>query len=463
MQQEQQILVQLLSASDRIPELICKYLQEVPFLRQFDQTQGHGFMKKLAALVQFKIYQQDEIILEQGRPVNSLYLFMYGLIGKHQTKRDKNYEIVQEKNAIGEIYFLTRQACKYWISALKPSLICYVTKDNFYKIVKKKNITMSLLNELLQYPFFSQLSISFIEQICQKSQTVNYINHQIVFDIDQEANSWYIVLQGEFQILFQHQKKFYPLILLSQGDYFGEIEIVQKSMRQYRIQCISNEATLLEINKLSFSQLMIYDSQFKIMINQNIQNRINSYDEIIKQNILTLSIPLSSRRSRSKMHLKSIHLKIKSTDTSIEPNVQEFQSEREKALLNLMESKIVKKESKKTLYQRLREQNPRLLQFLEKMEEIKQSQQKQQTSKKFELIKQLPSIQSNPLVDSIQSYSHTPLFSFKGDSPIRIRQLTKSRNQNSNSSVHTLQQTQEILTNMGQGKYFKLLFHKKET
>lgn len=50
------------------------------------------------------------------------------------------------------------------------------------------------------------------------------------------------------------------------------------------------------------------------------------------------------------MLLKSIHLKIKSTDISIEPNVQEFQTEREKALLNLMESKIIKKESKKTLY-----------------------------------------------------------------------------------------------------------------
>ncbi|CAD8058206.1 unnamed protein product [Paramecium sonneborni] len=463
MQQEQQILVQLLSVSDRIPELICKFLQEVTFLRQFDETQGQGFMRKLAGLVQFKIFQQDEIILEQGRPVNSLYIFMYGQVGKLQNKRDKNFEVVQEKTAIGEIYFLTRQACKFWFQALKSSLICYVTKDNFYKIVKKKNITMSLLNELLQYPFFTQLSISFIEQICQKSQTVNYLNHQIVFDIDQDANSWYIVIQGEFVVLYQHQKKYFPLILLSQGDYFGEIEIVQKMQRQYRIQCISNEATLLEINKQSFQQLMIYDQQFKIMIHQNILNRINSYHEIIKQNILTLSIPLSSKRSRSKIHLKSIHLKIKSTETSVEPNVQEFQSEREKALLNLLESKIVKKENKKTLYQRLRQQNPRLLQFLEKMEEVKQSQYKQQQQKRFEQIKQLPSIQLNLMIHSIQSYSQIPLLSFKGDSPIKIRQLSKSRNKNNNSSVHTLQQTQEILTNMGQGKYFKLLFHKKET
>lgn len=33
---------------------------------------------------------------------------MYGQVGKHLNKKDKNYEYIDDKTALGEIYFLTR-------------------------------------------------------------------------------------------------------------------------------------------------------------------------------------------------------------------------------------------------------------------------------------------------------------------------------------------------------------------
>lgn len=127
--------------------------------------------------------------------------------------------------AIEEIPFLTRQSSKYSYIALEDTLICYVTKDDFYKVIHPKKVAISLINELLLFPSFADYTISFLESITQKCKIVTYFKNQIVYNINEEPLNWYIIRKGEFQFMY-HKEKYQPLMTMQMGDYFGEVEIL---------------------------------------------------------------------------------------------------------------------------------------------------------------------------------------------------------------------------------------------
>ncbi|CAD8144984.1 unnamed protein product [Paramecium pentaurelia] len=381
-------LISLLNDNNRDYQQLTEYFLDFQIIKDFQETQGAQFFNRLIQNIAYKVFMPQEYIIEAGKSVNSLYIFFSGMIIRNSTKKDKNYIEITEKQILGEEFFLSRQQSKYNYIAHKESLICYIHQDDFYKFVKKRKLKKSLINNILSFSQFQDMSPNFIEQIIQRSNTLNYFNRQIVFDIGDEPQSWFIILDGDFQIYYKYNQQYQPLIILSRGNYFGELEIIKKQKRSYRVCCISTHSEILEIPKVQFYFLLQKNLSFNSMINENVNNRIQKYASMIIQNKQNLEFQFSSSPQKPKFAFNSPHVRIRSKNLVDNEDIKELYLQRKKELTNLLNYRIqlTEYESSQSITEKLNQRNPRLRQFLDRLNKGRfKSNIKQKEQRAFQL------------------------------------------------------------------------------
>ncbi|CAD8076414.1 unnamed protein product [Paramecium sonneborni] len=367
-------LIQLLNETHRDHKALIEYFLDFQIIKDFQETQGSQFFNRLIQQISYKIYLPQEYIIEAGKSVNYLFIFFSGMIIRNISKKDKNCIEITEKQILGEEFFLSRQQCKYNYIANQESLVCYIHQDDFYKFVKKRKLTKSLINNILQYSQFQDMSPNFIEQIIQRSNTLYFQNHQIVYDISDEPQSWFIILDGDFQINYKFKEQYHPLAILSKGNYFGEQEIIKKQKRTFRISCISTYSETLEIPKVQFLFLLQKNLSFNQMINENLQNRAHKYASMIVENKQNLDLQFNQSPPKPKFSFNCPHVRIKSKNQIDNQDFKELYSQRKTELENLLNYRVLlnEKETSKSVIEKLNQRNPRLRQFLDRLKTIRQ-------------------------------------------------------------------------------------------
>ncbi len=118
------------------------------------------------------------------------------------------------------------------------------TKLNILKIELLKKIDL-----------FSLLPFSTIEVILQKSKDVVLKDEEILFKEGKVENRMYVILSGKM-LIFSKRKK---IAVLGQGEYFGEMSLIEEKSRSASARAIGN-VLMMEIPGDIFSKFIFSNS-----------------------------------------------------------------------------------------------------------------------------------------------------------------------------------------------------------
>ncbi len=118
-------------------------------------------------------------------------------------------------------------------------------------------MTPSLINFLVEIPFFSEVSKTSLQHLCNNVTEETYIKNEVIFEKDTAGNSMYAVLNGRVKV---HDKK-HVYDTLTTGDCFGEYALIDNETRSATVTAIE-KTKVLKIEREHFLNLIKTDSGF---------------------------------------------------------------------------------------------------------------------------------------------------------------------------------------------------------
>ena len=116
--------------------------------------------------------------------------------------------------------------------------------------------------------------------------------NETIFEAGDKADSVYLIVSGEIGIFLPTNKSNKPDFTLGENEIFGEMGVIDKSLRVGRADAISN-VNLIQISQHEFNDKLSKSDPFVIGLNRVLVTRIRgllkrtSSNEAIKQDIDT--------------------------------------------------------------------------------------------------------------------------------------------------------------------------------
>ena len=143
-------------------------------------------------------------------------------------------------------------------------------------------------DRLRAIPLFAKLDLSMLHQIAGQFTASNYEADQVIFHQGDPGARFYIIVRGKVSIQFTgFDGKIIELDVLQDGDYFGEIALLQDSPRGATVKALLPTLTL-----------SLERSQFMNLIEENTEVRLEIEESTIRRN---LSHAARQGRGRSKL------------------------------------------------------------------------------------------------------------------------------------------------------------------
>ncbi|CAG9333152.1 unnamed protein product [Blepharisma stoltei] len=101
--------------------------------------------------------------------------------------------------------------------------------------------------------FFQSRPNSFISYIAPKLSLINFKAKEIIYKMWDSADEMYFLSQGRINYIIKNGTSFRSL---SQGTYFGEIEILENIPRWFGVIVVSKIAEIFLLSKLEFSKML---------------------------------------------------------------------------------------------------------------------------------------------------------------------------------------------------------------
>ena len=113
--------------------------------------------------------------------------------------------------------------------------------------MQKRNFLVTF-EAILEVPLFEELPIKALSKINEKLDAVLLPPNEAVFEKGEEADSMYIIESGRAQVELENP------IVLEQGDYFGEMGLINNNPRNATITTLE-EVKLLQLKKEYLEEL----------------------------------------------------------------------------------------------------------------------------------------------------------------------------------------------------------------
>lgn len=131
--------------------------------------------------------------------------------------------------------------------------------------------------------FFESLTEYEVSQIREQAAIKEYIKGELVFSKGDEANAFYVIEKGSVSIFTEDSESKSMLNVLSEGEYFGEMGIVNNDKRSSSAE-VSKDSTLLRINKTTFLNMTNNYPALADKINQVLPQR--NEDLILRETLI---------------------------------------------------------------------------------------------------------------------------------------------------------------------------------
>lgn len=138
------------------------------------------------------------------------------------------------------------------------------------------------LNILKSIPLFSELSEKDLERVIQAANRQRYHKENLILIEEEVGSSMFVILEGRVKISrISDDGREVILAILSEGDFFGEMSLLDGQTRSANVTAI-DESELLVIRREEFLQILHDYPQIAINLLKELAQRIRKGDEHIK-------------------------------------------------------------------------------------------------------------------------------------------------------------------------------------
>lgn len=135
---------------------------------------------------------------------------------------------------------------------------------------------------LKKIPFLSALSAKHLNEVFRLAEELDLGPRQSVFAKRQDSDAMYIVLSGRIKIFTNSaSKKRKTFAYLKEGDFFGEMSLLEGTTRTAAAQAVE-PSRLLVIRKKDFQRLLASDPKLALYLLKTVCERLHRANEEIE-------------------------------------------------------------------------------------------------------------------------------------------------------------------------------------
>lgn len=135
---------------------------------------------------------------------------------------------------------------------------------------------------LKKIPFLSALSTKHLNEVFRLAEELSVGARQSIFAKRQDSDAMYIVLSGRIKIFTNStSKKRKTFAYLKEGDFFGEMSLLEGTTRTAAAQAVE-PSRLLVIRKKDFQRLLAHDPKLALYLLQTVCERLRRANEEIE-------------------------------------------------------------------------------------------------------------------------------------------------------------------------------------
>jgi diguanylate cyclase (GGDEF)-like protein len=136
------------------------------------------------------------------------------------------------------------------------------------------------LDLLRQVPLFRDLPEGDLMRLAKVSVEESFVSESVIVAVGEPGHRLYIVLEGEVQVLYPARSQDFELARLKEGDFFGEMALLNDMPRSATVKAVGNVRTLA-IEKEDFRRIVRQRPDLAIMLLEMMSVRIRNADEHI--------------------------------------------------------------------------------------------------------------------------------------------------------------------------------------
>lgn len=264
--------------------------------------------------------------------------------------------------SFGELALLDNRPRAATIKCREDCEFAILDKQHFNEILKEKE--QKKLYENVDFLFnmrvFHGLSFAALKSLFYHTNEMKIIRKQIIYRKGDDANSIYIIREGEFllsidveipieekcneKLRLRKDKivKTLELSILSPGQIFGEEEIMEKTKRNTTIACVSHSAVIYALAKKEFYRRVFLEEFSRMFLKENLKIKKKFREDRINDFIET-----------EKIFLKPKEQDILNISNNIEISDKEKEKEKEKEQTRIFPVVLARIAQKKTLLEEM--------------------------------------------------------------------------------------------------------------
>lgn len=211
-----------------------------------------------------KSFSAGEVIVEEGKVLNALYILAHGEV-EIRAKGEK--KVLLPGSFIGQKSFFERTPISASVIALTDVTLLELTHQSLEEIIKKYPKVKTAVEEiyiekvfvpiLKNHPLFSAIPAEDLPTVASWFNIREFREGEIVIKEGEEGKALYIVRTGEFMVYKKIARgKAVKLAVLEPGDIFGEISILTDGKTTATVKAIKN-STAMCLERSKFKELVM--------------------------------------------------------------------------------------------------------------------------------------------------------------------------------------------------------------
>jgi cytochrome P450/CRP-like cAMP-binding protein len=207
-------------------------------------------------------------IIAEGAPADAMYILSAGTVSVIKTGVDQKSRVVatlKSGDYFGEIGLLQDVPRTASVKAETPVEAIVLDKETFIELVTATDMTSEEIAGVMRQRIVStalaaslpKLSLAHVSEISPKSEILMFAAGEKIIQQGDAADKFYILVRGEVEVINEHPdgREIY-LNTLHQGDYFGEIGLIQNRPRNATIR-VSGEG---EVEVIALDRKVFLDA-----------------------------------------------------------------------------------------------------------------------------------------------------------------------------------------------------------
>ncbi len=245
------------------------FLGTIDLLKEFNQGQLTSLLEEKETI----ILKQDETLLRQGDPGESVFIVKHGSLNVSITKDDGLSMIVstlKPGDIVGEMQILFDGLYTADVQAIGPATLLKFPKHGFRRAVESFPGALEKLTRIIRHRFrrdqladilptlFGPLEAAAINRIESMIEWVDVPAGQSLFLQNEESDSFYMVINGLLHAFTGNKKNPKKRFLrqMSRGDCIGEIGILSGKKRSASVFA-ARESLLVRFSQRAIDDIMV--------------------------------------------------------------------------------------------------------------------------------------------------------------------------------------------------------------